>query len=99
MLSHILRNMTVFIQDGELVVGNQADKPRSAPVFPEFTSEWIVDEIDDFATRKSDPLTLTAEGTARPCSRCCPAGRARALTRSSSASCPRMSSTRRRAAL
>lgn len=64
MLSHILRNMTVFIQDGELVVGNQADKPRSAPVFPEFTSEWIVDEIDDFATRKSDPLTLTAEDRA-----------------------------------
>lgn len=64
MLSHILRNMTVFIQDGELVVGNQADKPRSAPVFPEFTSEWIVNEIDDFATRKSDPLTLTAEDRA-----------------------------------
>ena len=58
--------MTVFIQDGELVVGNQADKPRSAPVFPEFTSEWIVDEIDDFATRKSDPLTLTAEGPRDP---------------------------------
>ena len=66
MLSHILRNMTVFIQDGELVVGNQADKPRSAPVFPEFTSEWIVDEIDDFATRKSDPLTLTAEDRRDP---------------------------------
>lgn len=33
-------------------------------MFPEFTSEWIVDEIDDFATRKSDPLTLTAEDRA-----------------------------------
>ena len=64
MLSHILRNMTIFIQDGELVVGNQADKPRSAPVFPEFTSEWIVNEIDDFETRRSDPLKLSAEDRA-----------------------------------
>lgn len=61
MLSHILRNMTVFIQDGELIVGNQANRPRCAPVFPEFNSNWIIDEIDDFSTRKSDPLELSPE--------------------------------------
>lgn len=59
MLSHILRNQTVFIQDGELIVGNQTDLPRCAPVFPEFNSEWIVDEIDEFAGRRSDPLQLS----------------------------------------
>lgn len=64
MLSHILRNMTVFIQEDELVVGNQSDKPRSAPVFPEFTSEWILCEIDEFSTRKSDPLQLSEEDRA-----------------------------------
>jgi len=61
MLSHILRNQTVFIQDGELIVGNQTDRPRCAPVFPEFNSEWIVEEIDEFASRKSDPLDLRPE--------------------------------------
>lgn len=61
MLDHILRNMTIFIQDGELIVGNQADKPRSCPVFPEYTSEWIVNEIDDFTTRKSDPMQMSDE--------------------------------------
>lgn len=61
MLDHILRNMTIFIQDGELIVGNQADKPRSCPVFPEYTSEWIVNEIDDFTTRKSDPMAMSDE--------------------------------------
>lgn len=61
MLDHILRHMTIFIQDGELIVGNQADKPRSCPVFPEYTSEWIVNEIDDFTTRKSDPMAMSDE--------------------------------------
>lgn len=59
MLSHILRNMTIYIQEGELVVGNHNDKPRCAPVFPEYFSEWVIDEIDDFKTRPSDPLEIT----------------------------------------
>lgn len=89
---------TVFIQDGELVVGNQADKPRSAPVFPEFTSEWIVDEIDDFATRKSDPLTLTAEDRATLLE-VLPRWKGKSFDKIVERELPRMSSTRRRAAL
>lgn len=61
MLDHILRNKKIFILDGELIVGNQADKPRSAPVFPEYTSEWILNEIDDFNDRESDPMIITDE--------------------------------------
>ena len=64
MVAHILRNMTIFIQEGELLVGNHTDKPRCAPVFPEFNSQWIIDEIDDFPTRKSDPLQITPEDKA-----------------------------------
>jgi len=64
MVAHILRNMTIFIQEGELIVGNHTDKPRCAPVFPEFNSQWIIDEIDDFPTRKSDPLLITPEDKA-----------------------------------
>lgn len=60
-LSHILRNMTIYIQEGELIVGNHNDKPRCAPVFPEYFSEWIIDEIDDFQTRPSDPLEISDE--------------------------------------
>lgn len=61
MLDYILCNKKIFILDGELIVGNQADKPRSAPVFPEYTSEWILDQIDDFETRPSDPMIVTDE--------------------------------------
>jgi pyruvate formate-lyase/glycerol dehydratase family glycyl radical enzyme len=64
MLDYILRHKKIFILDGELIVGNQADKPRSAPVFPEYTSEWILDEIDDFSTRPSDPMIVTDEDRA-----------------------------------
>lgn len=64
MLKYILENMTIFIQDGELIVGNQADKPRSAPVFPEFTTEWIYNEVDKFATRESDPMDVSDEDKA-----------------------------------
>lgn len=61
MLDHILKNMTIFILDGELIVGNQADKPRSAPVFPEFTSDWILKDIDGFDKRQCDPMNVTEE--------------------------------------
>ena len=61
MLSYILHHMTIFIQDGELIVGNHTDHPRCAPVYPEFSSEWISDQIDDFQTRPSDPLEISDE--------------------------------------
>lgn len=64
MLDYILRNKKIFILDGELIVGNQADKPRSAPVFPEYTSEWVLEQIDDFGKRKSDPMIVTDEDRA-----------------------------------
>jgi len=45
-LEHILSNMTIFIRDGELIVGNQASEIRAAPLFPEFCVDFILDEID-----------------------------------------------------
>ncbi|HBU11601.1 MAG TPA: formate C-acetyltransferase/glycerol dehydratase family glycyl radical enzyme [Clostridiales bacterium] len=45
-LKRVLETMSIFILDGELLVGNQASTPRSAPVFPEFSIDWIIDELD-----------------------------------------------------
>jgi len=44
--SQVLREMSIYVRDGELIVGNQARKPRAAPVFPEYSVEWIVREFD-----------------------------------------------------
>ncbi len=59
-LQRILKEMTVFIADDELVVGNQASKPRSSPVFPEFSYEWIIQEMDQepFEKREADRFLI-----------------------------------------
>ena len=44
--ANILEKMTIFVADGELIVGNQASKPRSAPVYPEYSIDWLVSELN-----------------------------------------------------
>lgn len=50
----ILEEMPIFIDDGELIVGNQASEHRGAPIFPEYAVDWIVNEIDEFDKRPGD---------------------------------------------
>ncbi|MFR1723195.1 glycyl radical protein [Emergencia timonensis] len=56
MLDYILTHMTVYIDDDDLIAGNYTDRPRCAPIFPEFASQWILDEIDTFTTRTLDKM-------------------------------------------
>lgn len=58
LLSYLLKNMTIYIADDELIVGNHGSKFRSTPVFPEYGVKWIVDEIDQFSTRGTDPWEI-----------------------------------------
>ena len=44
--AHVLENMSIFVQDGELLVGNQASKPWSAPIYPEYSVDWLVQELN-----------------------------------------------------
>jgi len=60
-LAHVLEQMTIYIQPGEIVVGNQASKPRAAPIFPEYSSDWIALEIDEFSKRPADQFSINAE--------------------------------------
>lgn len=57
----VLREMTIFIVDEELIVGHQSEKRRSAPLFPEFAVEWIDREIETFPTRGQDRFKVTAD--------------------------------------
>lgn len=45
-LANILENMSIFILDNELIVGNQGSKVRCAPIFPEFGLRWLIEELD-----------------------------------------------------
>ena len=53
-LAETLRRMSIYIDEGELIVGNQASAPRAAPIFPEYAVGWILDELDEFAQRPGD---------------------------------------------
>jgi pyruvate formate-lyase/glycerol dehydratase family glycyl radical enzyme len=57
-LARVLREMTVFIEDGELIVGNHASRPLAAPLFPEFSASWIAEEMDSFASRPQDAFEV-----------------------------------------
>lgn len=53
-LKRVLEQMSIFILDGELLVGNQASAPRSAPVFPDFSISWLIDELDGHPMRPDE---------------------------------------------
>ena len=40
-LAHILDNMTVYIEEDELIIGNFASTSASLPFFPEFSHRWM----------------------------------------------------------
>ena len=42
----VLDKMTVWVKPGELIVGNQAKKAKSSPIYPEYSAQWILDELD-----------------------------------------------------
>lgn len=42
----VLDKMTVYVQPDELIVGNQARWPKSAPIYPEYSTEWLVEELN-----------------------------------------------------
>lgn len=63
-LEKTLKNMTIYILDGELIVGNQASDERRAPIFPEYAVEWIEEELEqkgNFNKRAGDNFYLPEE--------------------------------------
>ncbi|MFZ5436995.1 MAG: glycyl radical protein [Bacillota bacterium] len=60
-LKHVLENMTIFIRDGELIVGQQTGKLRGVPVFPETGAIWIEKELDIFDKRRFKKVRVSRE--------------------------------------
>ena len=60
-LEKTLKNMHIYIKEGELIVGNQASEERTAPVFPEYAVDWMEKELlekGNFNTRDGDNFYL-----------------------------------------
>jgi len=60
-LKNILANMSIYIEDDQLIVGNQASRNRAAPIFPEYSFEWVIEELDSFDQRSGDVFAIDAE--------------------------------------
>lgn len=60
-LAHILDDMSIYIEDKTLLAGNQATKNCNAPVFPEYTLGFVLDELDSFEKRDGDVFYITDE--------------------------------------
>ena len=59
MLEKILDHMSIYIEDKSLLAGNQATKNRNAPIFPEYTMEFVLNELDQFEKRDGDVFYIT----------------------------------------
>ena len=61
MLKKILDQMSIYIEDKTLIVVNQATKNTNAPIFPEYTLEFVLNELDLFEKRDGDVFYITEE--------------------------------------
>ena len=60
-LRDILAGMTVVVDEDELLVGNQASRINAAPLFPEFSIKFLVEELDEFSKRPYDSFDVDDE--------------------------------------
>ena len=51
-LAHVLRNVTLGIVEGQLLVGDAAAPPKACPIFPEFSLSWVIKELKEFPIRQ-----------------------------------------------
>lgn len=58
-LEKTLKEMTLFIDEGELIIGNQSSRHRAAPIFPEYAVDWLPEEMDELDKRPGDAFFIT----------------------------------------
>jgi len=63
--SDVLDKMSIYVGDGELILGNQASKPKASPIYPEYSIDWLESEFKGdpyyFHERPGDKFYYTPE--------------------------------------
>ena len=59
--AHILRHIPIIIRGEELIVGSSTIAPRGCQTYPEFSYQWLEDELDTVETRSADPFYIAEE--------------------------------------
>ena len=60
-ISNTLHKMSIFIEEGSLLAGNQASENRAAPICPEYAMDWVIEELDLWEKRDGDRFTISEE--------------------------------------
>lgn len=60
-LKMYLEKITITIGPNDLLLGNQASRPRWAPIFPEYSWEWVYEELDEFGSRSYDRFQIDSD--------------------------------------
>jgi pyruvate formate-lyase/glycerol dehydratase family glycyl radical enzyme len=58
MLLHLVRQMSIAIDPGELIVGNRSLLPRMGVIAPEGAVAWVDRELETLATRPQDQFNI-----------------------------------------
>ena len=61
---HILQNLPIIIREDELIVGSATLAPRGCQTFPEFSYEWLNDELDTVHDREADSFLISEKAKA-----------------------------------
>lgn len=59
-----LKEMTIWIGEDSLIFGCQASRSFAAPVFPEYSIDWVIDELDEFTRRDGDVFQVDPDTAA-----------------------------------
>lgn len=59
--SYILEKLPITIREDELIVGSNSPTPRGCQTFPEFSYEWLLDELDTAENRSADPFVISGD--------------------------------------
>ncbi len=62
-LKHILDNCTIYTYDEEIIVGNACASNKHAAIYPEFSYDWIIDEMENFPfeNRECDSFIISED--------------------------------------
>lgn len=60
-LAELLHRMTLLVERDDLLAGFQSSILRAAPIFPEYSIDWLLDEIDEFEKRDGDRFLPTLQ--------------------------------------
>jgi pyruvate formate-lyase len=60
-LRRCLEEMSIYIDEGELVVGNTASRAKYAAIFPEYAVDWIFAELGGIDSRPAESYGATPE--------------------------------------